>query len=174
MATKGQAPWLALRNMILLASALLTVVALSLMCGGCTRRVYVPIEGETVTQVRYIERVDTVPVEVPVPAQSASNVTPGGPSHLETDVAQSDAWVDSAGMLHHNLANKPVKLPAQVSVKSVQKDSVVFRDRPVPYPVERELSCWERIKMDFGGAALGVVGALLVVAVVWLIRKFRK
>ena len=102
------------------------------------------------------------------------HVTPGGPSHLETDVAQSDAWVDSAGMLHHNLANKPVKLPAQVPVKSAEKDSVVFRDRPVPYPVERELSRWERIKMDFGGAALGVVGALLVVAVVWLVKKFRK
>lgn len=161
------------RNLLCLLSTALMCILLAWLFSGCrTRTMYLP--SETVTQTRYIERIDTVQVEVPVPAQSASNVTTDSTSHLETDVAQSDAWVDSAGMLHHNLANKPVKLPAQVPVKSAEKDSVVFRDRPVPYPVERELSRWERIKMDFGGAALGVVGALLVVAVVWLVKKFRK
>lgn len=161
------------RNVSCLASALVMALLLAWLFSGCkTRTMYLP--SETVIDTRYIERIDTVTIEVPVPAQSASNVTPDSTSHLETDVAQSDAWVDSAGMLHHNLANKPVKLAAQVPVKSAEKDSIVYRDRPVPYPVERELSRWERIKMDFGGAALGLVGALLVVAVVWLAKKFRK
>lgn len=161
------------RNLLCLLSAVLVCILLTWLFSGCrTRTMYLP--SETVIHTRYVERIDTVQVEVKVPAQSASNVTTDSTSHLETDVAQSDAWVDSAGMLHHNLANKPVKLAAQVPVKSMEKDSVVFRDRPVPYPVERELSRWERVKMDFGGAALGVVGALLVVAVVWLAKKFRR
>lgn len=155
----------------------LTIAALLgaiVLLGGCARKVYVPMESETVIQTRYVERIDTVEVEVEVPAQSASNVTTDTASHLETDVAESDAWLDSLGRLHHTLDNKPGKLPAQVPVKSHERDSIVWRDRPVPYPVERELSRWEAIKMDFGGVALGAVAAVICVAVVWLIKKFRK
>lgn len=146
----------------------------AILSTGCTRKVYMPLEGETVTETRYIERVDTVTVSVAVPAQSVANVTTDTASHLETGVARSDAWLDSLGRLHHTLENKPVELPAQVPVKSHERDSIVYRDRPVPYPVERELSRWERVKMDFGGLALGGVAAALCIAVVWLIRKFRK
>lgn len=45
---------------------------------------------------------------------------------------------------------------------------------PVPYPVERELSRWERVKVDYGGFALGLVGSVLAVAVIWLAKKFRR
>lgn len=141
---------------------------------GCTRKVYVPAEGETVIETRYIERVDTVTVSVSVPAQSASNVTTDTASHLETDVARSDAWLDSLGRLHHTLDNKPVELPAQVPVKSHERDNIVYRDRPVPYPVECELSRWEQVKMDFGGFALGALLVALCIAVIRLIKKFRK
>lgn len=146
----------------------------AILSTGCTRKVYVPLEGETVIVTRYIERVDTVTVTVPVPAQSASNVTADTASHLETDVARSDAWLDSLGRLHHTLENKPVGLPAQVPVKSHERDSIVYRDRPVPYPVERELSRWEQVKMDFGGFALGALLVGVCIAVVWLIKTFRK
>ena len=166
--------WLMLRNVALLASAVLMTLALSALLPGCARKVYVPMEAQTVIQTRYVERIDTVEVEVEVPAQSASNVTTDPASHLETDVAESDAWLDSLGRLHHTLANKPGKLPAQVPVKSHERDSIGWRDRPVPYPVERELSRWEAIKMDFGGFALGAVGVVVCVAVIWLIKKFRK
>lgn len=45
---------------------------------------------------------------------------------------------------------------------------------PVPYPVERELSRWERVKVDYGGFALGLAGSVLAVAVIWLAKKFRR
>lgn len=138
---------------------------------GCTRKVYVPVEGETVIETRYIERVDTVTVTVPVPAQSVENVTADTTSHLETDVARSDCWLDSLGRLHHTLENKPVELPAQVPVKSYERDSIVYRDRPVPYSVERGLTRWEQTKMDFGGFALGAVAVGLVTAGVSLWRR---
>lgn len=146
----------------------------AILSTGCTRKVYVPLEGETVTVTRYIERVETVTVTVPVPAQSVANVTTDTASHLETGVARSDAWLDSLGRLHHTLENKPVELPAQVPVKSHERDSIVYRDRPVPYPVERELSRWEQAKMNFGGFALGALLLGVCIAVVWLMKKFRK
>lgn len=54
-------------------------------------------------------------------------------------------------------------------LESVKSDSI-----PVPYPVERKLSRWEQAKMDFGGVAIGVLAAVACIAVVWLIKKFRK
>lgn len=68
------------------------------------------------------------------------------------------------------------------------RDRIRWRDRLVhdsiyierndtirePYPMERELTRWEQTKMDLGGMAMGVCLGLLCVAVVWLIRKFRR
>lgn len=51
----------------------------------------------------------------------------------------------------------------------VRTDSVA-----VPYPVERELTRWEQTKMDLGGVAIGVLAAVVCIAVVRLIKKFRK
>ena len=44
----------------------------------------------------------------------------------------------------------------------------------VPYPVERELTRWQRFKLDIGGIAIGVVAAALLSIVVWLVLRFRR
>lgn len=44
----------------------------------------------------------------------------------------------------------------------------------VPYPVERELTRWQRFKLDIGGIAIGVVAAALLAIVVWLVLRFRQ
>lgn len=68
------------------------------------------------------------------------------------------------------------------------RDRVKWRDRlvhdsiyiekvdsvPVPYPVEHKLSRWERAKMDFGGMAIGGMAIALCVAVVWLVKRFKR
>lgn len=53
----------------------------------------------------------------------------------------------------------------------------VYRSRvdsiAVPYPVERKLSKWEQVCIDYGKIMLGATMILLVVAVWWLVRKIR-
>ena len=48
----------------------------------------------------------------------------------------------------------------------------------VPKVVERELSRWEKLKMDVGGWAIGAMSTFILVAVgyilVWLLKKYRK
>lgn len=44
----------------------------------------------------------------------------------------------------------------------------------VPYPVEKELTRWQRVKLDAGGIAIGVATAALLAIVVWLVLRFRR
>ncbi len=60
---------------------------------------------------------------------------------------------------------------------SVVRDTVVVMKNDsvgVPYPVERPLTRWEKVKMDFGGTALGVVGVVLIWFIIRLTRKSSK
>lgn len=59
------------------------------------------------------------------------------------------------------------------TLTAVKTDSV-----RVPYPVERELTKWEQVKMDFGGVAMmiGIIGLLGIIGytVWWLRMKIKK
>lgn len=63
-------------------------------------------------------------------------------------------------------------LRRELDNKSVRVDSI-----RVPYPVERPLSRWDRLKLEVGGIAIGALGlTLLAVAtyiVVWLAKRDR-
>lgn len=41
----------------------------------------------------------------------------------------------------------------------------------VPYPVEKELTKWQQIKMDFGGMAFGAIALVLIAFVLWLLVR---
>ena len=70
-------------------------------------------------------------VSVPIPIENHSIVTPIKKSHLETSVAESDAEIDSMGMLHHTLNNKSIKTKIQYIDKIVYKDSIQIKEVPV-------------------------------------------
>lgn len=53
-------------------------------------------------------------------------------------------------------------------------NSILDKIQQIPVPVEKQLSKWEQLKQDVGGVALGLVLAIIIAAVIWLIKKFRK
>lgn len=56
-----------------------------------------------------------------------------------------------------------------------QTDTILRHDTvQVPVPVERRLSRWEQVKMDFGGMAIGAVAASLLALLIYIARRFRK
>ena len=66
------------------------------------------------------------------------------------------------------------KLLQKMSNEKMHKvDTIMQRDSiPVPYPVEKQLTKWQRWKMDAGGWAMGVA-ALLVILVILKVTKIR-
>ena len=72
-------------------------------------------------------------VSVAVPVESHNIITPLKKSHLETSVAESDAEIDSLGMLHHTLFNKKDSLKAKIQYvdRIVYKDSIEIKEVPV-------------------------------------------
>ena len=76
-------------------------------------------------------------ISVALPLESHSIVTPTKKSHLETSVAESDAEIDSLGMLHHTLVNKKdsIKTKIQYVDKIVYRDSIEVREVPVEVKV---------------------------------------
>lgn len=152
----------------------LLLVALSCLLCACgtqrklTEAVRTETENKTV-EVRY-EKIlvpDTVFVEVP--AQSASVVTPEKFSVLENDFAKSEASIDSLGMLHHSLETKPQKKPVPTQREIERKDSIVYVDKfvEVPYPVERQLTKWERAQQK----GFWVLLVITIVSLGWIFRK---
>ena len=54
------------------------------------------------------------------------------------------------------------------TVQAMRVDSV-----GVPYPVERKISRWDKVRYMWRGAVVGLVFATVAVAVVWLRRRYR-
>lgn len=52
-------------------------------------------------------------------------------------------------------------------------NAVLDQIQQTPMPEEKPLSKWEQLKQEVGGIAIGILAAILSIAVVWLIRKIK-
>lgn len=95
----------------------------------------------------------------------------GKESHLETDYAESDARINEDGTLTHTLHNKPTKQPVPVknTTDTVYVDKVIEKSVPVEVPkeVERELTSWQKTRLDTWGWLVTAI----VLCIGWVCRK---
>lgn len=165
--------------------AILMMLAVAVMVSGCTRTTYVPLET---VRTEYVEA-DTTGLyerlrdffESMYSRETSSDSVIDRQKETVVlkengDTARHDTertvYVSSRREkeLEHEVRQRDSIIGSlRLRLTSVKADSI-----RVPYPVERPLSRWEQTKMDLGGFALGGVAAALCVAVIWLIRKFRK
>ena len=82
--------------------------------------------------------------------------------------AQAQLTIDSLGNLLAKMRTQPdtVYLPS--------KEVTVTKKEKVPYPVEKELTRWQQMKLELGGWAFGIIIAFALIIVGWLIYKSRK
>ena len=103
---------------------------------GCSSPRYIPASNiKIVSKDSLIVRTELISVAIPL--ESHTIVTPTKKSHLETSVAESDASIDSLGMLHHTLVNKKdsIKTKIQYIDKIVYRDSIETKEVPVEVKV---------------------------------------
>ena len=116
----------------------LTIVILAFygFLTGCSTPKYLPSSNIKIVSKDSLV-INTKLVSVALPLESHTIVTPTKKSHLETSVAESDASIDSLGMLHHTLVNKKDSISTKIQYidKIVYRDSVEVREVPVEKPV---------------------------------------
>lgn len=44
----------------------------------------------------------------------------------------------------------------------------------VPYPVEKQLTKWQQVKVNYGGWAIGIVFVFILIVVGWMVYKLKK
>lgn len=144
-----------------------------LIAAGCgVRR---PVLTDSVYVERTVERLlrDTV-IEYVLPDSSLSAVINAtDTSHLETQAAVSDAWIDSSGMLNHTLMNKLLPLPVEVQIPEYSTTERQYLMRTVTKEVERDFTHWQSFLLVMGKIMLGIAAAGLLVAVFFILKKFR-
>lgn len=158
---------------------LVTFALLALLVASCgsSRHAVTSIETHDSTKVEVrterIETIDTVYVELP--RQSETVAVKDTSSHLENDVAVSDASVDALGFLHHSLKTKPRgRLPVPSKSTKERRDSIVYRNKYVyiekPVYVEAELNAWQKFRLR----GFWILAAMVVGYVVWNLRLLMK
>lgn len=138
-----------IETIVIFAVAMAVSVLLTSLC-SCTRKIYVPVENA-------VMRTDTV-----------------YSSKLRVD---SVIFRDSVAVIQKGDTVFLTKYRDRYRVR--EHTDTVYRSVTdsvkvsVPYPVERELTRWEKVKMDAGGIAIGAGTALLLAVIVLLMWIFK-
>lgn len=148
------------------------IILSALILASCSPRIVEHVRTEYKTEYRDSTVYRDSLVYIMLPVESSTNhLALGDRSHLETSVAESDAWVDSTG-LHHTIANKRDPLPfhltypERIIVSSAMSNHSEILTRYVKVP--RELTWWQRFRLSVFPWLLMAVALLLV----WTFRKF--
>ena len=174
--------WALLWTMLLIG---LVVAGIAVLLSSCTRTTYVPVETVRTECVKadttgLYDRLRDYFESIYRRETSADSVIDRSKETVvikeNGDTARHDreriVYVSShrEKELEHKLAQRDSVIDAlRLQLESVESDSI-----PIPYPVEKKLTWWQQTKMDFGGVAIVALVTIVCIAVVWLIRKFRK
>ena len=127
------------------------------------------LEQSTNTRIVHSERIDTEMYHLP--PQLVEITTTDSISHIETDIAESNAILMPDGTIRHTLKNKTGQVPIPIITSADTIYVYTAVEKPVkvevPVPVERKLSWWERIRLNtWAWMAIAVV-----VCAVWIFRR---
>ncbi len=151
------------------------ILLLCLVFGGCTSTKYIPVETiriereevhDTLTVIDSISSKDSVNTTTSMLLQKVDS------AHLASlGVVNppNEAWLldRQTTTTHTKNENK-----SRQEEEKINSNSKTIEYIQVPYPVERKLSKWEQVKMDWGGKAIVVIIVILFILMWLVIRRF--
>lgn len=157
---------LQMRRLSIIGGLALLAMFIVMLLAGCSSTKYVPVGSD----VKIVEKETMVPV--PVPADSATirallACDKNGKVVLQwfdtekSKNAQLQFAIDSLG----NMLAKMKSVPDTIYAPS--KETTIEREVRIPYPVEKELTRWQKVKVELGGWAFGIIVAVIIVIIGW-------
>lgn len=142
----------------IIAQTTIAVIAMLILLtlASCTAKRVVQKEiSDEKVRIEYREILKTDTVAVQLPAERVEVIRRDS-SRIETSLAFSEARIQPDGTLSHTLQNKPFtpKIEVKYKDRETTRDSIVYRDKRIPYPVEKKLNWWQKFRMQVGGYAL--------------------
>lgn len=151
---------------------IICVILISLC--SCKSIQYVPVETvihDSIQVERVVIEKDTTKEQVVVRDSSWMSIHIADSTELANVGIKLDG-VTKAFVIERNKVRELENKLSSAKEKVVTKDSIVYRDKEVqvPYPVEKKLSAFESMKMEYGGYAM----LLVIIALVYLIYRFAR
>ena len=161
------------------------LLALTALCISCSHRTYIPLQSVR-TDTVYMARKDSVHIKDSLITRQVINIRDSVAIHDSVVIIK-----DEQGNIKEKLivryrdrwhaTQDNLTLLRLIDRYKASNDSLLATMREhieVPKVVERELSRWQKIKMDVGGWAIGAMSTFLLAIVgyivVWLLKKYRK
>ena len=112
------------------------ILAFCGLISGCSSPRYISSSNQRIIAKDSLV-IHTELISVAIPNESHSIITKKK-SHLETSVAESDAEIDSLGLLHHTLVNKKdsIRTKIQYVDRIAYRDSIEIQEVPVEVEVK--------------------------------------
>ncbi len=126
---------------------ILLLIGVWFVCSSCSRTVYVPVTS-TIRDIQYKDKIQYDSIHV-----------------LDSVLIREKGDTVTIFRYRDRYRDKFIHDTAYIC----KTDSV-----RVPYPVEKELNKWQKIKMDFGGMAIGAFFMVVMCIIIYVIRKFVK
>ena len=161
------------RDKVILGTCIgVILLVIAAMFSGCNRKVYIPVERTTA--VTEILKDTVVEIQLKQVRDTVTTETFGRDttSYLENGHSYSYASI-AGGVLGHSLGTLPeAKLLDTLKVKTVIiRDSIPY---PVQVEVEKKLTFWQKVKIEYGGFAMGVAAAFAFLFVLMLRKDIRR
>lgn len=161
------------RTFFPMAGKWLCIILLTSATWSCRSVKYVPVESQADSVV--VEKL----VEVQLPPDSSTirallECDENGKIVLSwLDIAnsrnaQAQLTIDSLGNLLAKMRTQPD------TIYKPSKEVIVTKKVKMPYPVEKELTRWQQMKLELGGWAFGIIIAAVLIIVGWIVYKSRE
>lgn len=168
---------------ILIIIGLLSLTAICMT--SCSHRVYVPVQSIR-TDTIYIAKKDSVHIKDSLITRQVINIRDSIAIHDSVVIVKDEHGNVKERLIvryrdHWHATQDALTLLRLIDRYKASNDSLLATMREhieAPKVVERELSRWEKLKMDVGGWAIGAMSTFLLAIigyiVVWLLKKYRK
>ena len=152
---------------------------------GCRSQRYIPVESSKTDSISQnseilMQRVQNLLNEIRVLEQRRDSIS-ARDSVAVRDSISKERYRDRIQKSDRTTTtenNKTTEITRQYidSLLTAQKTelmALIEESNQMPMPVERQLSKWEQVKQEVGGISIGILVVVIVIAVIWLIKKIK-